>query len=382
MMAIGVMLAVLSGTMLGAFALPMKKIRVWEWEHTWLVFSVAALIVLPFAAALATVPDLFAVWAETPPRVVFAVAGFAALWGIASMGYGIAVKLAGIAIANAVILGLNNAIGSILPIVVYTPEKLRTASGMGVAGGVLAMLAGIALCARAGYRRDRRRAIEGPAPGLAEAGRSEGTVKAGSEGGGDGEYGVAGGPIARSDEARGETGDTPARSRALEGLIICLAAGILGSSFTFALVSGKPIEAIAAAHGASATYAPNAIWPVALLSGCLVAILYCGFLMVRKKNFRSFVATGTRTNWLRAAVMAVLWYGGVMIYGIASNRLGDLGVSVGWAVLQSMTVATGAVVGFLTGEWKAAGRKIVRQLVAGLVLLVLGIVIVVIGGTL
>jgi len=336
-MTAGVALSILAGVMLGAFAMPMKKVKVWSWEHTWLAFSVFALIIMPFLVALATIPDLFAVWKETRPATLLAVAGFAALWGVASMGYGLAVKLAGIAIANAVVLGLNNAIGSIVPIVVYTPRKLLTAAGIGVTAGVLVMISGIWLCARAGYLRDLARRPAG--------------------------------------------GDGAAKAESRKGLIICLVAGVMGAAFNFALISGKPIEAIAVAHGAAPSVAPNATWPIALTSGCLVAIIYCVYLMVRRKNGRDYLAPGSGINWLYALVMAVLWYGGVMIYGNAVTRLGELGASVGWAVLQSMTVATGAALGFITGEWQSAGRGIVGRLVAGLVCLIAGIVIVVMAGT-
>jgi L-rhamnose-H+ transport protein len=334
----GVALSILAGVMLGAFALPMKRVKIWGWEHTWLAFSVFALIVMPFLVALATIPDLFSVWKETRPATLLAVAGFAALWGVASMGYGLAVKLAGIAIANAVVLGLNNAIGSIVPIAVYTPQKLLTAAGIGVTAGVLMMILGIGLCARAGYLRDLAR-------------RPAGGVNA-------------------------------AKAESKKGLIICLVAGVMGAAFNFALISGKPIEAIAVAHGASRSSAPNATWPIALTSGCLVAIVYCVYLMARRKNGRDYFAPGSGINWLYAVVMAILWYGGVMIYGNAVTRLGELGASVGWAILQSITVATGAALGFVTGEWQSAGRRIIGRLVAGLVCLIAGIMIVVTAGAL
>lgn len=335
-MAAGVALSIIAGIMLGAFALPMKRVKVWSWEHTWLAFSVLALIIMPVLVALATIPDLLSVWKEARPATLLAVAGFAALWGVASMGYGLAVKLAGIAIANAVVLGLNNAIGSIVPIIVYAPGKLLTTAGIGVTAGVLMMMCGIALCARAGYLRDLARRPEGG-------------------------YGAA-------------------RSESRKGLIICLVAGVMGAAFNFALISGKPVEAAAVAHGATPASAPNATWPVALTAGCLVAIVYCVYLLARRKNGRDYLAPGTGINWLYALVMASLWYGGVMIYGNAVTRLGDLGASVGWAILQSMTVATGAAVGFTTGEWKSAGPRIVRRLVAGLIALIAGIVMVVIAG--
>jgi len=335
-MATGVALSILAGIMLGAFAVPMKKVKVWSWEHTWLAFSVLALIVMPFFVALATIPDLFSVWKETRPATLLAVAGFAALWGVASMGYGLAVKLAGIAIANAVVLGLNNAIGSIVPIAVYTPQKLLTGAGIGVTAGVLVMMLGIGLCARAGYLRDLARRPVG--------------------------------------------GEAAAKAESRKGLVICLVAGVMGAAFNFALISGKPIEAIAVAHGAAPASAPNATWPVALTSGCLVAIVYCVYLMARRRNGRDYFAPGSGINWLYAFVMAFLWYGGVMIYGNAVTRLGELGASVGWAVLQSMTVASGAALGFITGEWRSVDRRIVRRLIAGLACLIAGIMIVVAAG--
>ena len=128
--------------------------------------------------------------------------------------------------------------------------------------------------------------------------------------------------------------------------------------------------------------APNATWPIALMSGCLVAVVYCGHLMIKNENARDYVAAGSGVNWLYAASMALLWYGGVMCYGAAVTKLGELGASVGWAVLQSATVVAGVVLGFITGEWKAANRKIVVLLTVGVVWLIIGIVIVVYTGSL
>ena len=336
---IGAALSICAGLMLGAFALPMKKVKVWGWEHTWLIFSLIALIVMPFIMAFVTIPDLPAVWAETNPRVLLAVAGFAALWGFASITYGLGVKLAGLAIANSIILGLNSAIGSILPIILYSPDRFLTGQGIGVTVAVAVMIAGIIMCARAGFLRDRNRAQQ--------SGEKEQAVK----------------------------------SDAKKGLLICFASGILGSSFNFAMINGKPIERIAVAHGASPSYATNATWPVALTAGCLVAVVYCLFLMIKNKNGRDFLAARTGINWLYSFLMALLWYGGVMVYGIAVTKLGELGASIGWAILQSVTVATGVGLGFVTGEWKGAVRKISRLLLVGLVVLIMGIVIVVSVGT-
>ena len=104
-------------------------------------------------------------------------------------------------------------------------------------------------------------------------------------------------------------------------------------------------------------------------------------LIVKNKSGRRFLAARTSINWLYSFLMALLWYGGVMLYGIAVTKLGELGASIGWAILQSVTVATGAGLGFITGEWKGAGRKIIRLLLVGVLILISGIVIVVYVGT-
>jgi L-rhamnose-H+ transport protein len=44
---VGVTLAMLAGVLNGSFALPMKFMRQWKWEHTWLVYSVVAMVAFP-----------------------------------------------------------------------------------------------------------------------------------------------------------------------------------------------------------------------------------------------------------------------------------------------------------------------------------------------
>jgi len=60
-------LVLFAGGMNGSFATPMKRVRGWEWEHTWLVWSFLGMIVIPFAVALATVPDLSVVYRAAGP---------------------------------------------------------------------------------------------------------------------------------------------------------------------------------------------------------------------------------------------------------------------------------------------------------------------------
>ena len=54
----GVLLGLLAGLVNGIFLLPMRYLRKWEWENTWLIFTILSTGVLPWVAALAAVPIL------------------------------------------------------------------------------------------------------------------------------------------------------------------------------------------------------------------------------------------------------------------------------------------------------------------------------------
>lgn len=55
---LGMGIILISGIFNGAFPLPMKLTRGWKWENTWLAFSIAAVLVLPWILAALFVPHL------------------------------------------------------------------------------------------------------------------------------------------------------------------------------------------------------------------------------------------------------------------------------------------------------------------------------------
>jgi hypothetical protein len=56
---------IIGGLLNGSWVLPMKRIKAWKWENTWLFISVVGLVIIPWAAAVTTVPKLGRVFLET-----------------------------------------------------------------------------------------------------------------------------------------------------------------------------------------------------------------------------------------------------------------------------------------------------------------------------
>ncbi len=73
--------------------------------------------------------------------------------------------------------------------------------------------------------------------------------------------------------------------------------------------------------------------------------------------------------------MACLHDGAIVFWGLGATNLGDLGVSVGYAVFMSFAIIVGNINGFLTGEWKGASKQSVNWILAGIAVLVVGVCI-------
>src|ERR1035437_1810105 len=54
----GILGVLLGGILNGSFVAPMKKLHKWRWENSWLVYSISGLLIIPWIAALTTVPKL------------------------------------------------------------------------------------------------------------------------------------------------------------------------------------------------------------------------------------------------------------------------------------------------------------------------------------
>ena len=110
-------LILLAGGMNGSFAAPMKRVRGWEWEHTWLVWACLALLVMPLAVAVLTVPNLWAVYGVAGPESLVRTAVYGMFWGASAVLFGLGVTRIGLALGFGIILGTASALGAVVPFV-------------------------------------------------------------------------------------------------------------------------------------------------------------------------------------------------------------------------------------------------------------------------
>ena len=336
--ALGFTWLVLGGIPQGAFALPMKFVRGWKWEHLWLVYSVLAFFVLPAALAFYTVPELGSVYANCSVRVLLVAAAFGAGWGLGSVFFGLGVDALGMALGYSMMTGIYTALGAFVPMAVLTPDLVWTQKGLLIILGNVVTIAGVSISAIAGHLRDK--------------------------------------------QASGSSAQVSLNKRVSfrVGLLICIAGGVLSAMINFCYAFGSPIVEMAQHFGASKDAGVNALWLVGLSSGGTLNVAYCLYKIHQQRSWPSLWSSGIPGDWLQASLMAVLWTGSTILYGWGANGLGDLGPSLGWSFYNAILIITTVACGLLTHEWDEGRGRPLRVLLVGIALLVLATVLLGLGG--
>jgi L-rhamnose-H+ transport protein len=314
---------ILAGMLNGSFAVPLKTARAWKFEHIWMVFSLLAMGVIPWAGVLLAVREVGGILAAVPATGWLSLVALGLLWGVASLLYGVAVDLLGIALGFAIQLGLSIVLGALLPMVWSRSLSLRTAQDAFFLGGLALMVVGVVLCAQAGGAKSS-------APGA-----------------------------------------TGARFR--KGLIIALLGGIGAPLLNFGIQYGISLLRMAGQIPAEARFSVNTYvaWAVFLSAASVTQSGYCAFRIIQSKIGPAFRAAGSGRDAGLVGGMSLVWAASVCFYGMSVVGLGALGPSFGWPVFIALIILTSNAWGVILGEWKGAPRAAFRRMLAGSAVLVL-----------
>lgn len=328
-----------SGAMAGSVMTPMKFMRKYHYEQYWVVYSLTGTVLIPWGLAVAAVPDLLGAYGHLPWRVLLLPPSCAFSWGIASMLAGLCVSRIGLSLSYALVIGVGASAGLLVPISYFSPQTFRTPAGYLILLGVAVMIGGLALVTRAGQQRERS---------------SQGQL------------------------ATATNSASYHRDRYFLWVVMATVAGVLSAGLNFSFAFGQEVARAAQAAGASGTSATYAVWSLAMMGGMVPNLGYPIILCARNNSWRLF-ASSPKTDIPLGVLMGVLFMGSTAVYGAGALRLGVLGASVGWGIMQIMQIVVGNLFGFLTGEWKAAHSGSVRLVLAGLGVLVIASMLIAFG---
>lgn len=337
----GIVLIALGSIGAASFYVPFKKVKMWAWESYWLSQGLAAWIIVPFLFALIFVPsgELLPIIREAPSKARLMAMFFGFLWGFGGLTFGLSIRYLGIALGQSVALGLCAVFGTLIPPLAAGESLFASTSGILTVIGVSVTVAGIAVIGYAGSLK--------------------------------------------SSEMTEEERKAAVKEFALKkGLLIATFAGLMSACFNFGFEAGKPIEAIALAHGTNPLFQKNPTLIFILAGGFITNLAYCGYLNIRNKTYRDYYSVPGKiflNNLFFTFLAGLLWFLQFHFFGMGSSRLPDSMSVFGWSILMALNIAISNIWGIMLREWKGVKPKTITVLIIGIVILILSTFIVKIG---
>jgi L-rhamnose-H+ transport protein len=324
-----------------SFYVPFKKVKLWAWESYWITQGAAAWLIAPFLFAYIFVPkgELFRIMHEAPASAKLTAIFFGALWGFGGLTFGLSIRYLGVALGQSIALGLCAAFGTLIPPLIAGQNLFSSTSGILTISGVTITIAGIAIIGYAGSLKSKEMTDE----------EKKAAVK---------EFALK------------------------KGILIAVFAGIMSACFNFGFEAGKPIEAVALAHGTNPLFQKNPTLIFILWGGFVTNLFYCGYLNIKNKTYRDYytVSGGVLLNNLFFTFLAgFLWFLQFHFFGMGSSKL-PAGMAVfGWSILMALNIAISNIWGIFLNEWKGVNRKTIYVLIAGIFILILSTFVVKLG---
>jgi L-rhamnose-H+ transport protein len=334
---LGVFFHALGGYASGTFYIPFRRVKGWSWESAWIVGGLASWIIVPWIMGSLTVVNMSQAISNADGTTLGWTFFFGLLWGIGGLTFGLSMRYLGISLGMAVALGYCSAFGTLVPPLWEGKydELIHTRSGQFTLAGVAVCLLGIAVCGRAGFRKEKELDAE-------------------------------------------QQKETVAEFNLRKGIVVATVSGILSACFAFGLTAGKPIAQLALQNGTNPLFQNNAIYPVLLLGGFTTNLIWCLILNRRNNSFGDYLASDKPLgrNYFWAILAGTTWYFQFFFYGMGDAYLGEEFRFAGWTLHMAFIITFSTIWGLALNEWKGASPATYRVVYTGLALIILSTVLI------
>jgi L-rhamnose-H+ transport protein len=328
----GILLIATGAFSAGSFAVPFGKIKGWQWETYWLVYSLGAYIILPLIACLIFAPDFLTIIRSTPSQTIAFVFLLGAVYGVGNLSFGLALRYLGLSLGYALSLGLMLAIGTLIPPIIdgRLQVMIESSGGNLLLTGIAVAAVGIAFSSWAGIAKDKSVTKEKKQESVSE-------------------FNLA------------------------KGIFASLLVGITGSAMALGFEQGLPISVIAGQSGINPLFVMMPVYMVLFWGTFTSTLIWCLFLGFKNKSIKNYTnAKNTKTlmlNYGFGLLAGVLWFSQFIFYGMGQSKMGPF-TFTSWGILMALTIGFASVWGLIRGEWKGAPARVYVIMALSLLILI------------
>lgn len=357
-----------------------------HYHHAFALFQIYATIInIPICIYWAGgVERVTAILAEISPLSIILVVLFSIVWGVGTLLFGLACKIAGVGLGTNLSMGIIAVIGTLLPLIV--DGTLITIAGAVICVGLVICCGGLWLSTKALALRD-----EDESTAVATTTNTTTTTVAvavaveGITDSGDGDE--MGGGVVEGKNVDTTTTQYPTWKK----VGICIATGICAVQLQFAFIFGKEITDLTLGNGEDInegrgqggvipgstheTGGAAIIWLLAISLGAPVAI------------FNGLYSSPFPLSWAWKAPISrhvkvilttsIPWLAHIHMYGVCTTTLlpEKVAASIGWPMLMMITTGQALILSIYLGEWKVASARTLRMVQYSLITTAIGIAV-------
>jgi L-rhamnose-H+ transport protein len=333
----GLLLIAMGSVASASFYIPFRKVKNVAWEVYWIIGGIFSWIIVPWIAAMITVPNIMGVLHDVPSKDYIWPFIFGAMWGVGGLTFGLTLRYLGVSLGTAIALGIISALGTLIPPIFKGTidgmfENMSSAAPL---IGVIISFVGIAITGQAGILKDQEMSEE----------KKKETVK---------DFNLK------------------------KGLLVALLSGVMSACFNFGIEAGDSFSASAISHGAAEINKTNPVFIVIMTGGFLVNFIWCIILAIRNKTIGDYIKvknTPYLANIMFAAIAGTIWFLQMMFFGMGRSQMGKFEFTA-WSILMSLSIVFSTMFGFIMKEWAGSSKKIIRVIIIGLSILILSTVII------
>jgi L-rhamnose-H+ transport protein len=340
---IGILLIATGAFSSGSFAVPFGKIKGWKWETYWMVFSLGAYILFPFAACIIFSPEFIQIILSTSSETVITVFLLGGVYGVGNLSFGLALRYLGLSLGYALSLGLMLAIGTLIPPMIDGRLQLmmQGSGGKLLIWGIVVACVGIALSAWSGILKDKK---------VSDAKKQESV----------GEFNL------------------------IKGIMAAVLVGITGSAMSLGFEQGLPISDMAAQMGVDPLFTMMPVLVVLFSGTFITTIIWCVFLGLKNHSLSDYSSASSNKiltfNYLFGLLAGILWFGQFIVYGMGKSKMGPF-TFTSWGILMALTIVFATVWGLIRKEWKGAPVKVYVLMILSLIIIIAASFMIGISGT-
>jgi L-rhamnose-H+ transport protein len=331
MLIIAILLSLIAGCLNGSYVAFLKKIS-FPADLVWVIFSLLTFGFAPWIAIILLGDNTLLLLQSISYHTILLLllGGFSFGFGMILFVFGL--KYVGISVSFILNIAVGTLVGSLMPVVLLTPGKLVSNEGIIQIIALIVFLTALFFMMLASKYRETS--------------------------------------ISEKNTFKGEN---------ILGILLGSLSGILTSAQGFVYSYTLPtITQIGHSIGASAITDTLLIWTFIFNAALIPYGLF--FLLRYLRSSKDSISHNKLTNTLYIILMAIFYYGSIVVFSKASISLGEIGSVIAWPVLMISIILASNFWGWKQGEWKNAGNRAMTFQKSSIIFLIFAVILLTLAG--